>query len=231
MAEAGRTGSGWRGGKLLALGEIALVVGIFIADRHRLIPLSKTPFLLALGWVSLRIRNLRWVDLGFARFRNWPVTLAIGAAAGAAMELLDLFVTKPLEVRVFGRPPDLSDFLPLVGNLKLFLLALVAVWVLAALGEELVWRGYLLNRVAELLGSTRASWAASAILVSAAFGFAHAYQGLSGIAQEGFSGLLLALLYLACGRSLAVPIVAHGVTDTIDVVLIFTGSYPGLPIH
>jgi uncharacterized protein len=231
MTEAGTTGSGWRDGKLLALAEIALVVGIFIASRYGFIPLSRTPFLLALGWLSLRIRDVRWADLGLARFRNWPMTLAIGAGAGTGMELLDLFVTKPLEVRVLGRPPDLSDFLALVGNPKLFLLALVAVWVVAALGEELVWRGYLLNRVAELFGNTRASWVASVLLVSAAFGFAHANQGLSGIVQEGFSGLLLALLYLACGRNLVVPIVAHGVTDTIDVVLIFTGLYPGLPIH
>jgi len=40
-----------------------------------------------------------------------------------------------------------------------------------------------------------------------------------------------ASFYLACGRNLAVPIIAHGITDTIDVVLIFSGRYPGLPIH
>jgi len=45
------------------------------------------------------------------------------------------------------------------------------------------------------------------------------------------AGLLLGVLYLACGRNLAVPIIAHGITDTIDVVLIFSGRYPGLPIH
>ena len=170
-----------------------------------------------------------WRDLGLTRFQNWSATVAIGGAAGLGMELLDLFVTKPLEVRLLGRPPDLSDLLPLVGNLKLFLLALLAVWVLAALGEELIWRGYLLNRVAGLFGNTRISWMLSLVLVSAAFGCAHAYQGLPGIVQEGFAGLLLGLLYLACGRNLAVPIVAHGITDTIDVVLIFSGHYPGLP--
>jgi len=66
---------------LLILGELALVAAVFVADRQ-LIPLSKTPFLLALGWLSLRIRGLRWRDLGLVRFRSWPTTLAIGAAAG-----------------------------------------------------------------------------------------------------------------------------------------------------
>ena len=139
-----------------------------------------------------------------------------------------IFLAKPLEARLFGRPPDLSDFLPLVGNLRLSLLALLGAWVLAALGEELVWRGLLLDRVAGLFGNTRASWALSALIVSAAFGCAHANQGISGIVQEGLSGLLLTALYLACDRKLSVPIVAHGVTDTVDILLIFAGWYPGL---
>jgi membrane protease YdiL (CAAX protease family) len=147
------------------------------------------------------------------------------------MELLDLFVTKPLEVRFLGRPPDLSTFRPMIGNLKLASLALVAAWVLAAFGEELVWRGYLMNRVAGLFRNSRAGWVVSLILVSAAFGFGHAYQGVVGIVQEGFSGLLLGLVYLGCGRNLAVPIVAHGITDSIDILLILTGRYPGLSMN
>src|SRR5215831_6251948 len=117
---------------LMAIGEFALVAVIFVAARYGLIPLSKTPFLFALGWLSLQIRGLRWKDLGLVRFRSWLVTLALGAAVGMGMELLDLFVTKPLEVRLLSRPPDLSTFRPMIGNLKLALLALVAAWVLAA---------------------------------------------------------------------------------------------------
>jgi membrane protease YdiL (CAAX protease family) len=209
--------------------EFLIVVAIFIADRHHLVPLSKTPFLLAVGWISLRLRGCRWSDLGLRRFRTWPTTFAIGAAAGIGMELLDLLVTKRIEAAIFGHPPDLSDFLPLVGNVKSTLAALLFVWLVAAVGEELVWRGWLMNRVAGLFGGSRGGWVVSLVAVNAAFGYAHANQGISGIVQEAFAGALLGLLYVACGRSLAVPIVAHGVTDTIDVLLIFTGTYPGLP--
>jgi membrane protease YdiL (CAAX protease family) len=41
-------------------------------------------------------------------------------------------------------------------------------------------------------------------------------------------GLLLGLIYLRTGRNLAVPIVAHGIQDSIDFVLIFLGKYPGM---
>jgi hypothetical protein len=43
-----------------------------------------------------------------------------------------------------------------------------------------------------------------------------------------WDGLLLGALYLACGRNLTAAIVAHGVTDTIDVLLMFAGKYPGM---
>jgi membrane protease YdiL (CAAX protease family) len=42
------------------------------------------------------------------------------------------------------------------------------------------------------------------------------------------NGLLPGLLYLRCGRNLVAPVVAHGVQDTVDFVLIFAGRYPGL---
>jgi membrane protease YdiL (CAAX protease family) len=46
--------------------------------------------------------------------------------------------------------------------------------------------------------------------------------------QEGFSALLLGLLYLGNGRRPAVPIVAHGMFNTLAFVLIYCGRYYGL---
>jgi len=61
-------------------------------------------------------------------------------------------------------------------------------WVLAAFGEELVYRGYLMNRVADLGRGTRTGWIVSLFLISALFGFAHYQQGLTGIIEEGSDG-------------------------------------------
>jgi len=204
--------------------ELAMVALVFVADAHHLIPVSKTPFLLLLAWGSLRLRGLRWRDVGLSRYRNWRTTLLLGIGGGVLMELIELFVSQPLLIRLTGKPPDLSDFHALEGNLKQTGLALVLAWTLAAFGEEMVWRGYLMNRVADLGNRSRIAWAASLVLVNAAFGFAHSYQGITGIIDEGLMGLLLGLLYLA--TNLSVPIVAHGVADTIDVLLLFSGKYP-----
>lgn len=101
-------------------------------------------------------------------------------------------------------------------------------WTLAAFGEEMVWRGYLMNRVADLPGRRKSSWMLSLVIVSIVFGLAHGHQGLTGWIEEGLAGLALGLMYLRTGRNLCVPIIAHGVCDTIDMILIFFGKMPGM---
>jgi len=86
-----------------------------------------------------------------------------------------------------------------------------------------------MNRLADLGHRSRPAWLVSLILTSALFGWAHREgQGFPGMLQEGFNGLLLGLLYLASGRNLVVPIVAHGVANTLAFVLIYLGRYPGV---
>jgi hypothetical protein len=49
-----RKPEGWRQSNWLAYAEFAIVALIFLADEKHLVPISKTPFLLLLGWISIR---------------------------------------------------------------------------------------------------------------------------------------------------------------------------------
>ncbi len=218
----------WRNSKWLAFVEFLLVGLIFYADHRQWIPISKTPELLLLAWISLRVRGLRWRDVGFTRYLSWKATIAIGVVLGTVLETFQLLVTQPILTKLLGRQPDLELFRMANGNLKVTALFIVLSWTLAAYGEELFWRGYLMNRVADVFGRSRAAWIGSLAVISIAFGLAHGYQGLTGWIEEGLAGLALGVMYLRTGRNLAVPIVAHGVCDTIDMVLIFFGKMPGM---
>ena len=123
--------------------EFSVLLALYIADLYRLIPLGKTPFLLALGWISLRLRGFGWESVGFAPPRSWRRAVVIGLIAGVGLLLLELFVSNPLLTQLMGKPPNLSDFRPIVGNFRLFLGTVMLIWLLAVLGEELVYRGYL----------------------------------------------------------------------------------------
>jgi hypothetical protein len=216
--EPGNGKANWRQSKWLAVGELVVVALVFVADFKHLIFFSKTPYLLLFGWLSLWVRKLRWRDVGLSRFRNWKTTLGLGIVAGLLLEGFELLVSQPMLVRLLGKQPDFEDFHPLIGNLKLTLISLVFAWTF----------GYLMNRVADLLNRTWRAWIITLIVVHVAFGLAHAYQGWTGIIDEGLMGLLLGVIYLRTGRNLAVPIIAHGVCDSIDFVLIFFGKYPGI---
>lgn len=208
--------------------EVSIFVAIVIADAFGLVPLTQTIFLLPLVWISLRLREERWSTIGFARPRRMGRAFAIGAVAGLALELFAVFVTTPWISALFGVEPDYSELKEIRGNLALLLVFLALSWTLAAFGEEVTFRGFLMKRVAELFGGSRAAWVASLLLSSMLFGWGHTEQGVSGWVQEGMSGFLLGVLFLLAGRNLVVPIVAHGVSNTLAFVLIYLGRYPGL---
>ncbi|MBI4914490.1 MAG: CPBP family intramembrane metalloprotease [Acidobacteria bacterium] len=217
-----------RSGLLRSSVEIAAFVAIVVADALGLVPLTQTLFLVPLIWVLLRLRRERWSTIGFFRPTDLRRSIIVGAFAGVLMELLAVYVTTPRISAFFGVEPDYSDLKVVQGNLMMLFVFLVLNWTIAAFGEEICFRGFLMKRLAQVFGEGRWAWGASLFLSSVLFGLGHTEQGVSGWVQEGLSGLLLGMLFLATKRNLAVPIVAHGVSNTVAFVLIYLGRYPGL---
>jgi membrane protease YdiL (CAAX protease family) len=216
--------------RILAVAELALVAAIVVLAKRHLLPRPDTLWLLALGWLSLWLRRMGWKAVGLTRPASWPKTVLVAFVTAVALQAISLWITVPLATRLTGQPPDLSEFHELIGNAKLALFGLALIWSLAAFGEELVYRGYLLNRVADLGGGSRAAWAVSYVVISVAFGLGHWYQGPSGVIDSTLTGLALGGIYLALGRSLWPVILAHGFTDTLALAMVYFGWTPGVKI-
>lgn len=215
--------------RVAIVAELLLAVAlIFGANIFDVVPITETPWLIALGWISLRLRGRGWRSVGFTRPASWTRTLITAVLAAVALQLASEYVTEPLIVWFTHRPTDLSSFKPLVGNVKLLLVGFALVWTLAAFGEELAYRGYLLNRFADLGAGTPAAWIASVLVVSGLFGVGHFYQGPTGIADTTFTALVMSGLYLAAGRNLWLPILTHGISNTIALLLVFFDLVPEL---
>jgi membrane protease YdiL (CAAX protease family) len=183
-------------------------------------------YLFVIGWLSLWLRKSGWRLLGLSRPSSWLRTIGIGAVVGLAYQAVSIWLVVPWLQRLANEPPELSQLAALQGNVWQLILWLAVSWTIGAFGEEMVYRGYLLNRAAGLFGRSRAGWAWGVIGSSVLFGFGHAYQGLTGIVDTFLFAWVMSGLYLAGRRNLWLPVIAHGVYDTAAFALIFLGLYP-----
>jgi membrane protease YdiL (CAAX protease family) len=216
----------WRDGKALAAAELSIIAILFAGHLASFVPTNALlPSILVIGWVSIRLRGLRWTHSGL-RSPDWRRTVAPGILIGVGFQAYAILVEEPLVRALTGETADVSSLAFLEGNL-LALLALIALgWVVAGLLEEMANRGYLLSRIAELLGDSRRAWIIAVVISSLVFGLNHLYQGPAGVISSVTAGLLFGGLYLVSGRNLWLPIIAHGTLDTVGLTLIYLGMYP-----
>jgi membrane protease YdiL (CAAX protease family) len=211
--------------------DIAIFVAIVVADALGFVPLTQTIFLIPFIWITLRLRHEPWSGIGFEIPAGVVKLVVLGVIAGILMELIAVYVTTPAISGYFGIEPDYSDFSGLQGNLQLLFIFIGLSWVFAAIGEEVCFRGFLMKRIALVCGGGQWAWIVSLVASSILFGWGHTEQGVSGWVQEGLSGFLLGILFLAARRNLIVPIIAHGVSNTLAFVLIYFGNYPGIGVQ
>ncbi|HEU4366356.1 MAG TPA: CPBP family intramembrane glutamic endopeptidase, partial [Candidatus Krumholzibacteria bacterium] len=91
-------------------------------------------------------------------------------------------------------------------------------------GEEVVYRGFLMTRVAGMGKGTRMAWGVSALVSAVVFGIAHFDWGVVGIIQTTLMGLALAASYLIVRRNLWVLVLAHACIDTVLLVQMYAGA-------
>lgn len=220
----------------LALLAVLAVLGVHLAFSllsGRLGPATGAGNMAALGGIlsSLvlvllfqRRLGLGVAELGLKRPVSWSRTILLGVlvalVSSALAQGLMAYVINPL---ISADPPDVSRFNAVRGNLGALLTTVPTVWLTSAFPEEVIWRGFLMTRIAKLVGGAKSAWGLALILTSLHFGLIHFYQGPSGMIATGILGLLYGLAFVLFGRNLWVPIVAHAATHLIS----FTAMYMG----
>ncbi|WP_066798744.1 CPBP family intramembrane glutamic endopeptidase [Sphingomonas soli] len=234
---------GWRQ-RLGALAQILLVLAaLFVsaailgAAAAPLPPAYSTPAMalgmwgaVGAGALLLRRSGQGYVALGLRAPASWRATLGWAALGLAISWLGALAIGAVIRIHTGWPPLDLAYIRGAIqGDTLAWIvwLALV-VWGSAAFGEELLSRGFVLDRLRIACGGGRVALGLAMLLQAALFGWLHALQGPTGIVLTAWAGLVFAGIWLASGRNLWAPILAHGATDTISLTLIYAGvPFPG----
>ena len=158
-----------------------------------------------------------WRSLGIRRSRRWIQTVTVGLLAGTAFKLLMKAVVMP----VLGADPINPAYHYLAGNSARLPGILFTVIVGGGFGEEVIWRGYLFERLRKLFGPSVGARLGVLLLSALLFGLAHyPDQGVAGAEQAVVTGLVFGTVYLATG-ALWLPMALHAAFDVTAVLLIY----------
>ena len=223
-------------GRLTALAEAALIAALILGLHAVLrslgapvaIGASATIFTLATCAWLLHRRGQRWRDLGLVRPIPWRRTIFWTIGLFMAAMLLPALLAGPLANSLGFTPQRLDAFADLRGNLGVYLLLLIPVgWGAAAFGEELIYRGFIFERLTQALGGSRLAQASALLLQAGLFALGHTYLGPRGMLNAALLGLLSGGAYIASGRLLWPLIFAHAAVDSIGLTALYLGVSHG----
>jgi len=149
----------------------------------------------------------------------WPANVAVGGAIVSYFAFTSIRARRRAqEIRERMRARGGQVLLPDTrGELRYFAVVCAG----SGVAEELVYRGFLMFLVSYY--ATHLTTVVVTLIVAAAFGLGHAYQGWRGVMSTGLSGLILAILYVASG-SLLLPAVIHSAANLQAIVILWPPS-------
>lgn len=194
-------------------GPAALAVAALVLVAATLLGVLRALPILLWAWAS----RTPWRELGLQRPASWVRTIAGGVLAGALFKL----AMKSLVMPLLGAPPVNAAYQHLAGDTAALPGMLLAVTLGAGFGEELLFRGWLFERVRAWFGWARGVRVATVLLTSALFAVVHLpEQGVPGVQQALVTGLAFGTWFAATGRLWPV-VIAHAAFDVTAVAILY----------
>ena len=161
----------------------------------------------AVAITLLRGGNL--ADLGLRRPRRW-LPVPIWAFGILVVFVVAQNVVPPLVAPFFDLPqPDMSRYDAVRGNAAAAVSLAIVLPLTAAIPEEILYRGFLIERLARLFAETRGATVLAVLIQALIFGSVHFQWGAGGIVFAAIMGAVWGFAFLLCGRNLWITIIAH----------------------
>lgn len=172
-------------------------------------------FVIALVLVRVAAGD-NWHAMGLRRPDAWWRVIIIAALLYALLWLHANYALPWLAARI-PPSPGASIMGYVAGNTVAFAGWLLIAWVVGGFIEELLFRGFLMNRLWRLFGATTLAWIPALLLQAVLFGLLHYNRGLFAFIFTATGALIFGLVYLLAKRNLWPLIIAHGAWNTIAI--------------
>ncbi|MBT8234829.1 MAG: CPBP family intramembrane metalloprotease [Bacteroidia bacterium] len=222
--------------KLLELVLVFFLAAVFIyffmdrSNENQLLNMGilwlANVFMLLWVWAGLKLRGEDCSSLGLSfklptpkeALKNVGLSLVVFVLAMLGFVLGSIVMAN---ITGIPEPSDMSAYDYLKDNIGLLILSLLGIYMVSSFGEEVVYRGFLITRITELVGNTKWGRVVAVLISAIIFGFAHYGWGPMGIVQTFFMGLALGICYLWLKKKLWILVLAHAYMDTILILQLF----------
>jgi membrane protease YdiL (CAAX protease family) len=189
-----------------------LLAVLLVVAGNVLGPFKGVPVLIWASW-----SRTPWGKLGFVRPSSWTRTAIIGIVFGVAFK----FAMKAVVMPLLGAEPINSTYSWVTGNPAALAWMLLLVTAGGGFGEELIFRGYMFERLSKVVGSSVRAKAAIVLVTSLAFASLHyPDQHLAGAEQAVVTGLTFGTIFAVTGRIWMIMI-AHAAFDIAALAMIY----------
>lgn len=209
------------------LGAVAVeLTGVEFEDRIRgadllLVKAIEVPAMLVLLALVLRRSGMSFASIGW-RFPAEHLERDLGRGVGMVLPLFFLSLGVSLALSSLGY----STEKPFDVAFDAELLAFLAVGIVAGgISEEILFRGFVFERILSLLPRGRSSSTVqAAVLTSLVFALPHGYQGSAAVGATFAVALALQAMYVMSGRRLLAPMVCHAGFNALQLLLLAGAS-------
>jgi membrane protease YdiL (CAAX protease family) len=135
------------------------------------------------------------------------------------LELSADFIFDPIINWACNETADYSAFSHIKGDTQSYFEWLLKMWISAAIGEELLFRGFVFTQLKRVIGDRKII---IVILSAVLFCIPHLYQGIVGLLSTFVFGIAFALIYMKF-KNIWINIIVHGLIDTVFLTLSYLG--------
>jgi membrane protease YdiL (CAAX protease family) len=199
---------------LRGFGPLGIVAILIILAGVMVSPLVAGALILIWVWLS----KTPWRDIGIVRPKSWAATIILAVLFGVAFKVLMKAIVMPY----LGAPP-VNQYAQELRQPAAALEFIVYAILGAGIGEELVFRGWLFERLRKIMGAGVGPLILIVLISTALFGIAHYMgQGWFGVVQATIVGFVFGVAYAATGRLIPLMI-AHAAFDLTALAMIYFG--------
>ena len=198
---------------LIFIAIVALLLVIKVPFLNVLLP-----FLLILSYCykTDSLKN----SLGFSKPKNIVKLIGLSLLLALAISILSYVIFLPVILKITGVPLSIGVFEQVRNNSSALFISLIIGWFVGGIMEETIFRGFMISKSIKYL-KPKIGATIGVIFSSILFGSLHSYQGISGQILIGFTGLILAIIYLISKRNLWLNILTHGLVNTISMIVLY----------